>query len=155
VAGPLASRPFDDFRVAITDQRYFFGRGTFLHTMRQAPFAVRLLLGGRRVGKTSTLRAVEWSLLTPLSGGPYRAFPIFVSLAVEQPTSLDHLRYLLSLRLYEAMRRWQKARHTEQPQIYERFLRQLPGKVTIGLPWFKWEFGNIQREQRLLHDDFR
>ena len=57
MAGPVGKRPFDDFRVAITDARYFFGWDAFLRTMRQAPFEVRFLLGGRRVGKTSTLRA--------------------------------------------------------------------------------------------------
>jgi hypothetical protein len=120
VAGPVGKRPFDDFRVAITDARYFFGRDAFLRTMRQTPFEVRFLLGGRRVGKTSTLRAVEWSLLAPLSGGPYRAFPVFISLEVEQPESLAHLRYLLHTRLQQA---WIGGR---------RCVRQRVGRYTNG-----------------------
>ena len=155
MASPVGRRPFDDFRLAITDPRYFFGRDAFLQTMRQTPFEVRFLLGGRRVGKTSTLRAVEWSLLAPLTGGPYRAFPVFISLEVEQPESLAHLRYVLCMRLQEAMDRWQQARKAARRDVYDRFLHQWPGKVTLTLPFqlFKWEFG--ARERRLMHDDFR
>lgn len=56
-------RPFDSYRTAITDPDHFFGRGEFIARMRQSPFEVRVLLGGRRLGKTSLLRAVEWRLL--------------------------------------------------------------------------------------------
>ena len=123
--------------------------------MRQTPFEVRFLLGGRRVGKTSTLRAVEWSLLAPLSGGPYRTFPVFISLEVEQPESLAHLRYLLHTRLQQAMDRWQKVRKAESREVYERFLRQASGfEIAVGpiklkLPTLR------QHAQQLPHDDFR
>src|SRR5262249_21394501 len=144
-----------DFRLAITDPSYFFGRDAFLQAMRQTPFEVRFLLGGRRVGKTSTLRAVEWSLLEPLT--PYRAFPVFVSLEMQQPESLAHLRYVLWTCLQEAMDRWQNARKVARREAYDRFLYQWPGKVTISLPWqlLRWEFGALQRERQLMHDDFR
>jgi hypothetical protein len=49
--------------------------GPIIRMIRQSPFEVRFLLGGRRIGKISTWRAVEWSLLAPLDGGPYHAFP--------------------------------------------------------------------------------
>jgi hypothetical protein len=42
VAGPVGKRPFDDFRVAITDARYFFGRDAFLRTMWQASCRLRV-----------------------------------------------------------------------------------------------------------------
>ena len=158
MAGTVGKRPFDDFRVAITDSRYFVGRDDFLRTLRQAPFEVRFLLGGRRTGKTSTLRAVEWSLLAPLTGGPYRAFPVFISLEVEQPNSLAHLRYLLYTRLREAMDRWSNVRKAERREVYDRFLRQMPkAEMTIGLPCVgKLKLSHrLQRERQLIHDDFR
>jgi hypothetical protein len=98
---------------------------------------------------------VEWSLLAPLSGGPYRAFPVFISLEVEQPESLAHLRYLLHTRLQQAMDRWQKVRKAESREVYERFLRQASGfEIAVGpiklkLPTLR------QHAQQLLHDDFR
>jgi len=63
VANPLEQRPFDNFRVAITDPCDFFGRNDLLERVQRSPFQVHILLGGRRIGKTSILRAVEWSLL--------------------------------------------------------------------------------------------
>ncbi|MCC2692809.1 ATP-binding protein [Nodularia sp. LEGE 04288] len=56
-------RPFDNFRVAITDPAYFFGQRKLVELVKRSPFEVRILLGGRRIGKTSILRAVEWNLL--------------------------------------------------------------------------------------------
>ena len=158
MAGTVGKRPFDDFRVAITDSRYFVGRDDFLRALRQAPFEVRFLLGGRRTGKTSTLRAVESGLLAPLTGGPYRAFPVFISLEVEQPDSLAHLRYLLYARLREAMNRWSNVRKAERREAYDRFLRQMPKtEITIDLPYVgKLKLSDrFQRERQLMHDDFR
>ncbi|OKH30226.1 hypothetical protein NIES2119_31325 [[Phormidium ambiguum] IAM M-71] len=63
MADSVAPRPFDNFRVAITDPLYFFGRNELLAAIERSPFQVRILLGGRRIGKTSFLRAVEWTLL--------------------------------------------------------------------------------------------
>lgn len=63
MADPLEKRPFDNFRVAITDPFYFFGRSELLELVQRSPFQVHILLGGRRIGKTSILRAVEWSWL--------------------------------------------------------------------------------------------
>jgi len=63
VANPLEQRPFDNFRVAITDPFYFLGRSELLEKVQRSPFQVHILLGGRRIGKTSILRAIEWSLL--------------------------------------------------------------------------------------------
>jgi hypothetical protein len=75
-------RPFDNFRVAITDPSHFFGRSELLNTMLRSPFQVRILLAGRRLGKTSALRAVEWNLLNPNTGNPRRAFPCTDKLTV-------------------------------------------------------------------------
>jgi hypothetical protein len=87
-------RPFDNYRTAITDPPQFFGRDEWLGEMRRAPFWVRVLLGGR-LGKTSALRAVEWSLLD--LGGPRanRPFSVFISLELEQPSDLPNFLFIL------------------------------------------------------------
>ena len=85
----VAERPFDNYRVAITDPSHFFGRSQLINTMLKSPFQVRILLGGRRLGKTSALRAVEWNLLNPSSNYPRRAFPVLINLQLEQPKDLD------------------------------------------------------------------
>lgn len=69
------NRPFQNYKTPITDPSYFVGRKTLLQTMERDPFNVWILLGGRRIGKTSTLNALRWSFL---SLGP--AFPVFIDL---------------------------------------------------------------------------
>jgi len=71
----MNERPFDNFRLAIADPRYFFGREKILSAVKRSPFQVRILLGGRRMSKTSTLNAVSWTLLN--ASDAYRAFPVF------------------------------------------------------------------------------
>jgi hypothetical protein len=71
VANPLVERPFDNFRVAITDPLFFHGREDLIDSIKRSPFQVRIFLGGRRIGKTSLLRAIEWSLLEPISAIDY------------------------------------------------------------------------------------
>jgi AAA+ ATPase superfamily predicted ATPase len=56
MAGSLRERPFDNFRVAITDPDFFVGRSQILELLRRSPFEVRVLLGGRRLGKTGNRR---------------------------------------------------------------------------------------------------
>ena len=76
----MMERPFDNFRVAITDPLYFIGRNKLLESVKESPFQIRFLLGGRRLGKTSALRALEWRLLDIKSIQPCRAFPVFINL---------------------------------------------------------------------------
>ena len=51
---PLRSYPFDSYRVAVTDPDAFFGRDELLRLIRSSSFTVRIILGGRRIGKTSS-----------------------------------------------------------------------------------------------------
>jgi hypothetical protein len=147
-------RPFDSFRTAITDPDHFFGRSELLTQIRQSPFEVRVLLGGRRLGKTSVLRAVEWSLLDDSPGKPCRAFPVFLSLQVEQPKNLDNFRYILVARLREAMERWQQVPGAALREMYRQFLRQISGgEASLG--FFKIKVTNPDYERQLVHDDFR
>ena len=81
-----ANRPFNNFRTAITEADYFFGRRDLIDAICRAPHAVWVLLGGRRVGKTSLLHALEWSLLD--QSRSHRTFPVRVNLQRTQPASV-------------------------------------------------------------------
>lgn len=154
MANKFVDRPFDDFKTAITDPPYFFGRKDLLQSMWQSPFRVRILLGGRRLGKTSTMRAIEWGLLGAYSPKDRRPFPVFVGLEVDQPESLDHLRYLLISKLRDAIFRWQRKPGGKWRQAYRSFLSQITeGKINTGFMEFSVE--NPDRVRRLGHEDFR
>ncbi|NET43190.1 hypothetical protein [Okeania sp. SIO2B3] len=84
-----------DFKLPISDTRYFFGRNDILKAVERSPFSVRILLGGHRLGKTSLLNEIQHRFLTS-SNYDYRAFPVLFNLQQERPENLDHLRYLLS-----------------------------------------------------------
>ena len=161
MANSLRERPFDNFRVAITDPAFFLGCSNILRLLRRTPFQVHVLLGGRRLGKTSTLRAIEWSLLdtNPTSGEPLRAFPVFISMQVEQPEGLDHLRYLLITRLRETMERWRQVPSGSLREKYLQFLKQVVSfEVSFNfLAQLNVKAGvhNPAVEQKLNHDDFR
>ena len=99
----MAAKVRPDFKLPITEARYFFGRSNLLAAVQRSPFQVRILLGGRRLGKTSALNAIRDRLLNASESQPYRAFPVLFNLQQEQPESLDNLRYLLIARLQEAM----------------------------------------------------
>lgn len=155
----VIERPFDNYRVAITEPSYFFGRTELIHSMLQSPFQVRILLGGRRLGKTSALRAVEWNLLNPNNNYLRRAFPVLINLQLEQPKDLDNLRYLLIARLREAIERWRKVPTTEIHQMYREFLNQIPStEITLNFLnqiGIKLNINNPDTEKRLNNDDFR
>ena len=155
----LEERPFDGFKTAITDPVHFFGRRDLIQNIQRSPFRVRILLGGRRIGKTSTLRAIEWSLLDANSSQPRRAFPVFLDLQVEQPQSLANFRYLLIARLREAIERWQNVPGATIREMYRQFLRQVSsGEVTVSFLSTintKLSISNPDRDRQLIHDDFR
>jgi len=154
VANQIIERPFDDFRTAITDPPFFFGREDLLQTMWRTPFRVRILLGGRRLGKTSVMRAIEWGLLGAYSPENRRPFPVFVGLEVAQPKSLDHLRYLLISQLRDAVSRWNRGPLKNIRKAYRRFLGQITeGKINTGFMEFSVE--NPDHVRQLDNEDFR
>ena len=199
MADSLDKNLFDNFRVAITDPAYFFGRNELLDLVKKSPFQVRILLGGRRIGKTSILRAIEWNLLNlntrsnqnsninnsewfkksfPTFYQIFKyqfqknnntqeisvrdinpAFPVFISLQVEQPKDLDSFRYLLIARLREAINRWRQIPGAELQQMYKQFLRQVVGgEVTVSFLTainVKLNVNNPDHERKLNHEDFR
>lgn len=147
-------RPCENFRAAIDDPHYFFGRQTLLDAVTRSPFRVRILLGGRRSGKTSTLNAIRWSLLNVPATQPGRALPVLFNLQQEQPKSLDNLRYLLVARLQDALETYKKGKTSNLRQSYNRLLRQLPGGG-IDLFGISLEVKNPDVERELIHEDFR
>ena len=102
MATGLSSRPFGNFRQAITDLSHYFGRDELLAKVERSPAQVYILLGGRRIGKTSTLYALKERLLQPL-GSQAHVLPVLIDLRREQPASLEHLLERLLLRLQEAI----------------------------------------------------
>ncbi|ETX08631.1 MAG: hypothetical protein ETSY2_04255 [Candidatus Entotheonella gemina] len=154
----MPDRPFDHFRTAITDPVYFFGRSHFIRKIISNPFLVHILLGGRRIGKTSVLSAVERSCLNPDLHASRRAFPVFLSLDVEQPESLNHFRYLLIRRLRDAIERWEKVPKSTIREMYETFGRRvairevsLASLIKINLQHQK----NPDDDRLMGHDEFR
>ncbi len=99
----LINRPFDDFRLPITDQDYFFGHQELIQSVINSPFQVRILLGGPRIGKTSILNAFRWNLLNADENSPVCALPVLFNLQEKQPKSLDNFRYLLIEQLNETI----------------------------------------------------
>jgi len=144
----MNERPFDNFRLAIADPRYFFGREKILSAVTRSPFQVRILLGGRRMGKTSTLNAVTWTLLNTSN-----AFPVFFNFQQDQPKSLDNFRYLLINKLQEAIASY-KGQNRGFRQKYLRFLRQISGGEISGIK-AKLNVTNPHRERSLVNEDFR
>jgi hypothetical protein len=154
MANSIGERPFDNYRIAITDPAEFFGRQTWLKTVQRTPLRVRILLGGRRFGKTSALRAVEWRLLDNDFAHTERPFPVFVSLEVEQPKDLSNLRFILIDRLRRAINRWRQTPWAGLRETYYRFLRQV-AEAEATFSFLKLKISNPARERSLESDDFR
>lgn len=154
----MKTYPFDNFKTAITNPAYFFGREEIIKEIHESPFLVYILLGGRRIGKTSTLRALEWNLLDNTNQST-RAFPVFLSLQVEQPKSLDNFRYILIAKLREAIERWRNIPGKDLREKYRSFLRQIPsGELAVNFLSTintKININNPDYERKLIHDDFR
>lgn len=151
----MTDRKFNNFRTAITDPNYFFGRTDLIETILKSPFQARIVLGGRRIGKTSLLRAIEWTFLNPKFNSTSRAFPVFVNLQAEQPQSPDNLRYILIQLLREAIERWKNTKLSELRETYQYYLRQvLSAQVSLG-PFLKLTITNPDQTKCLTHDDFQ
>lgn len=143
------------FRLAITDPQDFFGRQELLTKIRRSPTEVRIILGGRRLGKTSLLNQIRWTLLDVRDDDPNRVLPIFFDLQQEQPNSLDNFRYLLIRRLRETIHNPEQTPSltTELLQILRRFLRQIAGGG-VRLAGITLNIANLNKEQALNHTDF-
>ncbi len=154
----MQERPFDNFKTAITDPVYFCGRSDFIQRVITTPFRVYILLGGRRIGKSSVLSAVERSFLNPDLDSAHRAFPVFISLDVEQPESLDHFRYILIRRLRDAIERWENVPKSTIREMYEAFGRRVAIREVSLASLIKVNLQNPKNpdDDRLMgHDDFR
>jgi hypothetical protein len=153
----MAASVRPDFRLPIDESNYFFGRSPLLSEIERAPFRVRIILGGRRLGKTSTLNAVKQNLLG-VSKDERQAFPVLFNLQQERPKSLEQFRYLLIARLQEAFAEHYAGNQANWKKTYRRFLRQIPGgSLDLGLPKFglKLNVTNPDCDRSLIHEDFR
>ncbi|NER03471.1 MAG: TrmB family transcriptional regulator [Okeania sp. SIO3C4] len=148
-----------DFKLPISDNRYFFGRNDILAAIERSPFSVRILLGGHRLGKTSLLNEIQHRFLTS-SNSDYRAFPVLFNLQQERPENLDHLRYLMIARLQEAFAEYKEGRLSNWRKSYRRLLRQISGgEINLGVPkkvgGITLKVTNPDSERRLINEDFR
>lgn len=153
----MAASVRPDFRLPIDEYNYFFGRSHLLSEIERYPFRVRIILGGRRLGKTSTLNAVKRNLLG-VSKDERQAFPVLFNLQQERPKSLEQFRYLLIARLQEAFAEYYAGNQANWKKTYRRFLRQIPGgSLDLGLPKFglKLNVTNPDSDRSLIHEDFR
>ena len=152
--GSIGGRPSDNYKTAITDPVEFFGRKAWLQTVMRDPLRIHLLLGGRRLGKTSALRAVEWSFLDQDSPVHDRPFPVFINLQREQPKDPSNLRHILIDRLGDAIHRWQKSPWAANLRdTYRRFLQQVSeAEATVG--FLKVKITNPAGERGLDNRDF-
>lgn len=106
----MTERPASHYRDTITDPDDFVGRDELLAQIRREPRLLRVLLGGRRIGKSSLLRAIEWRLLRPDLEQPRRAFPVHIDLQRLEPRNLSHFRFILVIELRQAIARWEQSR---------------------------------------------
>lgn len=122
------NRPFDDFRLPITDQDYFFGHQELIESVVSSPFQVKILLGGRRMGKSSILNAFRWYLLNADQNSSVRALPVLFNLDEKQPQSLDNFRYLLIEQLKDTINNPQQELKfsTKIQQRWKRLITQIP-----------------------------
>lgn len=149
-------RPFDNFRVAIIDPSYFFGRSDLLSAIQKSPFEVRVILGGSRMGKTTVLNGIRLNFLDAENNAPFRAFPVLFDFKRDQPKSLENFLYLLIRRLKEAITNSHVDPNSPSNfgQNYHRFLRQLSG-AEVGILGIKLNVTNPDKEQSLTQEDFR
>jgi hypothetical protein len=147
---------FGNYKLAINHPDYFFGRGEMIAEIVQSPFEVRVILGERRLGKTSTLNAIRWNLLKVENQGMDRALPILIDLQQEQPRSLDNFRYILIERLKETIvnPQMEKCLMFDLRQTYRRFLRQIEGGSASFFGSMELNVINPDQERELIHDDF-
>lgn len=147
-----------DFKLPISDTRYFFGHNDVLKAVERSPFSVRILLGGRRLGKTSLLSAIQHRFIMS-SNSDYRPFPVLFNLQQERPENLDHLRYLMIARLQEAFAEYKEGTLSNWRKSYRRLLRQISGaEINVGLPkkvGISLQVTNPDCERRLINEDFR
>ena len=149
------ANPFGNFRLAINDPNYFFGRSELISEVKRSPFEVRMLLGGRRLGKTSVLNAIRWTLLGTGEQEPNRALPVLFNLQQQQPKSLDHFLYLLIATLKETIENPQQEQGAgfDWRSAYQRFLRQVSVN-NIALFGISLNVTNPAKERRLTNEDF-
>lgn len=119
-------RPFGEFRFPLTDPWYFVGRKDLVTGLVNGSSEVRILLGGRRSGKSSTLQAVKRSLEKPDGSHTRRMFPVYMDLQLVNPESLDGLRALMARWLRDVV----VDKRSERSRVF-----RLGRRVAAGVGW--------------------
>ncbi|NEO88487.1 MAG: ATP-binding protein [Spirulina sp. SIO3F2] len=149
----LTQRPFDNFRSSVTNPDYFFGRQSLLQKICHYPLQVRILLGGRRAGKTSVLKMVQYQLLNSTQEFN-KVFPIFIDLNQEQPQSLAALRYLIITRAKEEFNMLSNSNLAFYQKAYKKLLGQITG-AGVSVFGISLTVQNPDADRELTHEDFR
>lgn len=158
----MIERPASHYRDTLTDPEDFVGREELLTQIRREPRLLRVLLGGRRIGKSSLLRAIEWRLLRPDLGSPRRAFPVYIDLQRAEPRNLPHFRFMLVVELRQAIARWEQTQLRSGLDVareaYAAFLRRV-AEVKVGFDFLakvevKVATGNTGATDELSDDGF-
>lgn len=139
----MTTYPFHNYKGAIDDAHYFVGRNKLLRQIDQQPFSVRILLGGRRIGKTSTLHAIQSELLQSNS----RAFPVILKLTSEMPTSLENFLYILIQKISLAIQKQKEIPAAFTNKIKKLFQQIKGGTVNVG--FLSLDIDNPGRETSL------
>lgn len=153
MANQLRVRPFQNYRAAVTDPDYFYGHSDLLRDLANSPMEIRILLGGRRLGKTSLLHAIEWTLLSPSSSSLNQVFPVYINLRKEAPDNLENFFYILVACLRRATTRWENASGDNWRERYRTFLSQISG-AEAGMGFLKLKVVNPDHERKLNKDNF-
>jgi hypothetical protein len=150
----MTKRPFSNYKSAITDPDYFDGRQDLVRDILESPLDLRILMGGRRLGKTSALHALEWSMLNPGAGTFGACFPVYINLKKERPLDLENLFYILIFRLRDAVVRWRRLGWQNLRDTYLEFLSQVAGAEAQLGPFLKLKVENPDSSRRLNKEVF-
>lgn len=155
-------RTEQEFRYSIVDPTCFFGRGALISEILDNPLKTWIVLGGRRIGKTSLLNAIEWNLIDHNKlHGIERPFPVVHNLYESQPKSLDHFRFVLMSKLRDPFQRWNTVSFPIQPikNLYRSYISQVTsGEITFGFleqVKVKLNISNPDYNQLLNEEEFR
>lgn len=147
---------FEGFKAGITDDKFFFGRQEILTEVINHPFAVRILIGAKRMGKTSFLNAVEGSLLDESASAlGQHAFPIACNFSLWQPKNLAQLRYQLLWQLRNNIEQWKQPYSAGMNAGWRKFRDQLSeGELALPGGLAKVKINNPSLEKELSGDVF-
>lgn len=147
-----------NYKEVITDPYHFIGRSNWIESILEKPNKVRIILGGRRIGKSSLLHAIQWNMLIS-NQAAFRAFPVLINLHAEEPKNMDNFRYILMSRLEDAIENFKYIERDSLRSTYQSFLKNLSnaqiGLKTLNFADIKLSIDNPHYKKCLDNNDFR